>query len=439
MSDFLSKFEDDQYDGESIITNSSQPDSIKPIKKKPKSSQRKQSEKEDLPSDRSNNDEIIVYDKSYKDKQKKKKLLYAGGAAIVVLLLIIGVLLYNLIKVPNLVDKNVSDAKAWAQKGNVNLIISKEYSIKQEENMVVSQEKKKGSRIWKNSDFEIVISQGANPDEKIEIPNLLYMDVSEITDWKEKNKLDNVNLEAVFSRSVSEDKVVDIKYDGDFVNAGNYHRRDSMTIKISKGKPDYTKNIVVPDLKTTDIYGVKDWAEENKVTVYYAYQAHPKIAKDNVIKQSITKGKKMSRMDALTVTISLGKGAKVPDFSKMTKEDAAAYSSSLNLTVKTMYNNKAYGKFVSQSVAAGSRLYSNKKVVVIYSEGKPFIDDVRGYTRKELDVYFYKLNLKGAKLKHRFHSYKSGNDSIGKGEVVEITNRNKYVGIGSTIYYQLKK
>ncbi|MDH6603357.1 beta-lactam-binding protein with PASTA domain [Bacilli bacterium PM5-9] len=454
MSDFLNKFEDENYDGKSIISNdfSSEKINDKPLFNSDETYQNKTvnnsvineqvtSVKKDaiMQNNDVNNDEIIVKDVNYSKNQRKRKiLLIIGGIASLILIALI-VLMINIVKVPNLVDKDLSQVKSWAKEANVNLIVEKKYSNKYDENIVLKQEKKKGSHILKKSNFEIVVSKGADPEEKIEVPNLMYMDISEINEWISDNKLDNVELKAVYSKTYPKDKVMSISYEGDFVSASNYHRQDAMIIKVSKGKASLTKNIVVPDFKTTDKYEVQDWAQEYGITVNYYYSTHPKKVKNAIIKQSIKKGEKMSQSQSLSVTVSLGKSVKVPDFSKMTKASASSYSS-IKVSVKSKYDSKVkYGKLISQSIQAGTYVTSSQKINVTYSEGKPFIDDITGYTQKDVEKYFYNLNLKGAKLKYKIIKETSNNKELLKNSVLRTSIQNDYAKIGATIKVYIKK
>ena len=394
MSDFLNKFEDENYDGKSIVAletaeanNTSQP---LHHKTNVKLDQIKQ------------DDEIIVKDQSYATKQKKQKVWYVLGSILAVGLIALIILFISIVKVPNLVDVDLNQAKAWATNNNINLIIKQEFSLEKDENIILNQEKTKGTYLFKGGTFELVISKGANPDEKIKVPNILYMSIADLNDWVSKNKLSNVELQMAFSDSKSKDKVISYKFMDDFVNASNFTRKDGLIIKISKGKASLSKSIVVPDFKSSDLYAVKDWAEENGVFIYYAYTTHPKKAKDMIIKQSIKENTKISKEQAITVTVSLGKSVKVPDFSKMSIEQAKSYTA-LKLNIKAVYSYaKEYGALISQSVKEGTYVTSSKTLTIIYSEGKPFIMSLKGASKKDVEKYFYDLNLKGAKLKYMF-------------------------------------
>ena len=421
MNDFLSKFEDENYDGEHITPNN---DINNP----------------NIPTNNQQNnigdDEIIVKDNNYSTKMKKRRLWLIGGSISAVLLIGMIFILFALVRVPNFVDTDLSQAKTWAQKNDIHLIVNQEYSTDKDENIIIEQDKTKDQRVFKGSNLILVVSIGADPDEKIAVPNLMYMSVGEINDWIAKNKLDNVEIKGVYSSKQPKDKVVSINYVGDFVNAGNFYRKDGMIINVSKGKASLRKNIEVPDFKTTDVHEVRDWAEENGVTVQYLYSTHPKKEKDGIIKQSIKANTKISRTQNLTVTVSLGRSVRVPDFSAMSQ--AAASSSSLNTNVRVRYSNSvAYGKLISQSVAPGRFVTSSTRVTVTYSEGRPFIDDISGSTKKDVERYFYNLNQKGAKLSYRFEYTNSGD--VPKNRVVRTSIQDNYAKIGQTIVVFIKR
>lgn len=228
-----------------------------------------------------------------------------------------------------------------------------------------------------------------------------------------------------------------IDFDDDFVNAGNYFRKDNMTVKVSKGRAGLVRNIIVPDFKEGDKYDAKDWAEENNVSVIFNYTGHPKTPKNGVIKQDTKKNTKIARGQAVTLLISRGKPRTVPSFKNMKKEEVG--SAKVPVTIKTIYSNKSYGKYIGQSVPAGSTVYGGTKVVVTYSEGKPFIDDLTGMTKKQVDRYFYNMNLKGAKIKHEFANSKKKNSEVNANCVVEQNVKNNYVSIKKKITIGVKK
>ena len=141
---------------------------------------------------------------------------------------------------------------------------------------------------------------------------------------------------------------------------------------------------------------------------------------------------------AITLTISIGKGIEVPDFSQTNSLDAAAFVPGLTVTVKTRYNSDVpYGRLVSQSVAAGEVMYGeDKKVEVVYSEGRPFIGQLAGRMENELPAYFFAFNAKGASISY---SVAYVDSAMEKGMVVSASRFNEYLWLTSGVQVFVSK
>ncbi|MEG0283967.1 MAG: PASTA domain-containing protein, partial [Erysipelotrichales bacterium] len=351
MSDFLNNFDENNYQGETIVDNNG---NNTPINNHQENNQNNNLEKEK---------------KSFLDIIKKYKYYILGTILVIIAILIYFVM--SFIKVPDFRNEQLSNAKEWANKNEVNLKVNEEYSLKQDANIIIKQDKEIGDKIRKNDTLVLSVSKGADPEERIVVPNLEDMEIGAIEEWIADNKLDNVVLDGAYSKSVREGKVISLKYDGDLASANNYKRKDQLTIKISKGRLTSSTKIVVPDFTNGDKYAARDWAIDHGVTLSYSYQRHETQPKNKVIRQSVKKGSKITNSKTINLTISMGNGSVVKNFKSMSYEAAKGVS---NANVKMVYSTKKdYGKFIAQSYPAGTRLYGNKKVIVSYSAGRPYV------------------------------------------------------------------
>ncbi len=393
-------------------------------------------------------EEIVASDEEFLKKQRQKRLYFLLGG-IGALILAIGLFIWlSLVRIPDFNNKNINYAKNWAQDMQININVEKEYDNVIDENMIIQQDLNPGSLVFKNKYLNLVVSQGADPEQEVSVPNLKGMHLNKVNEWIEANKLDNVTIESVSSKSIGEGFVISYDFDENFVSRSNFKRKNSLVIKVSTGKQTAKKNIIVPNFRVSDKYEVQIWAEENKVNIEYIYQSHPKYEKDQIIKQSVKKGKKIAKNSWISVWVSLGKGAKVPDFSKMSKENAQTYRG-VNVNVKSVFHpTKKYGKFIKQTIKPGTTLYSGKKTTIYYSEGRPFIDDLKTYTRKQVDEYFYKLNKKMyvGQIYYKVHYTNSGVEDIDSELVYKVTRGGdstsaiqKYVNVNETIHVYIKK
>ena len=90
----------------------------------------------------------------------------------------------------------------------------------------------------------------------------------------------------------------------------------------------------------------------------------------------------------------------MPDFSTISKNDAASTVPGLQVNVRTQYSTRvAFGGLISQSIRSGTVLFADDAVVqVVYSIGRPFIDDIIGKAERDLAEYFYGFSARGANI-----------------------------------------
>ena len=150
------------------------------------------------------------------------------GAAAALIIAIIGVYFLFFapkIKVENFVGKTTNDVGIWAKENGIdtkNIVMNQVYSMDYDADQIISQNKKEGSKIKKDSTLIFEVSKGADPDEKIEFPDIKNMTLSEINDWISKNKLLKVKVNTVYSDTVEKDQV--ISFDLKSVNENNFTR-----------------------------------------------------------------------------------------------------------------------------------------------------------------------------------------------------------------------
>lgn len=204
----------------------------------------------------------------------------------------------------------------------------------------------------------------------------------------------------------------------------------------SKGKETYSKNITVPDFTKKTKAEVETWAKNNEIVVNFEEVTSTDIEAGIVISQGIAKDEKLAKKEQMTVTVSLGKGIIVPDFSEYSLEDAATAVSGVDIQVKTIYTESmSYGQLVSQSVAAGTELTSkdDQTIKVVYSAGQPYLKDLRGTTVEgDLQKLFYdEFQSKGANINYQIRYVDSAE---AKGMVVAMNVHSEYLPLNYTVY-----
>ena len=182
MSDFLSNFNGDNYDRRKQEKEPREPKKEAPKKGKQDVSSEKQEKTPEPKLRRRNktNEATVEIDPSYKKQKRKKRRWVILGAIAAVLAL--GVFYYQQthVKVPNFIGKNLSDLQVWASENKIKTEIKESYDLAKEANTILAQEQKSGSRIKKGGILNVTNSLGADPKEKIPLPDFMQMNKQQV-------------------------------------------------------------------------------------------------------------------------------------------------------------------------------------------------------------------------------------------------------------------
>ncbi|MDT2598315.1 PASTA domain-containing protein [Enterococcus hulanensis] len=435
MSDFLSNFNGDNYDRRKEEKEPREPD--KKITHEPK--QPAFSAEESLESQTKrkmrSQQEATEQELSYQKQKKRKRrmILFAVVAACV----LVGIVYYQQthVKVPNFVGKNLTDVQVWASENKVKPKIKQTYDRRKDANTILAQEQKAGSRVKKGGVLNVTNSLGADPEEKIPLPDFMKMKKSQAERWIKENKAENLSLIEEYSDTIEKGQPLRSEIANAEVTPENYRRKDAAKVYYSKGPQTYQKDIKVPDFQRKPRSEVETWAKNNEIDLTYEEKTSNEIPADNIIDQSIAKDEKIAKKDKMSVTVSLGKGYVVPNFSEYSLEDASTALEGVQVQAKGVYtDNLPYGQLVSQSVEAG-RVLSAKDdltIKVLYSLGQPYMKDLRGtMVEGGLQKYFHdEFQSKGANINYVIRHVDSDQP---KGTVVGMSHFSDYVPLNLTV------
>lgn len=438
MSDFLSNFNGSNYNHRKQDKESQ---GKKPTRRKPAAEAKKNSEADNqspeptlkrranLPNE---NEEI---DHSYKKQKKRKRRLLLLLVVTSCLLLVFFYYQQTHVKVPNFVGKELSDVQVWATKNKVTPKVKQSYNSSKEANTILAQGQKAGSRLKKGGILPITNSSGPNPEEKIPLPDFTKMNKQQAERWIEEKKASNLSLIEEYSDTVEKDKMIRSEIANAEVTPESYKRKDAAKVYYSKGKQTYQKDIKVPDFQRKTRGDVETWAKNNEIELTYTEKPSNDIPADSIIDQSIAKDQKIAKKDKMQVTVSLGKGYVVPNFSEYNLEDAASALEGVHIQAKGIYTeNLPYGQLVSQSEEAGKVLSAkdNLTIKVFYSLGQPYMKDLRGtMVEGGLQKYFHdEFQSKGANINYVIRRVDSDQP---KGTVVGMSHYSDYIPLNLTV------
>ena len=344
---------------------------------------------------------------------EKKKIEFSpkliGGILAFIILVLIGVYFLFLapkIEMQDFVGKKVDEFYSWASQYQIDkkgIAINHEYNFEYEKDYIISQSVSAGKKIKKESKLTIVLSDGPNPDEKVNFPDIKNMTYDEIKSWIDTNKLLKTKVTTEYSTTVAENSV--ISFDLKSVNENNFTRGTTLNIVVSKGVAP-AGQVTVEDFTGKTFDEMKIWANSKKVVLEREDSYSDTIAIDKVISQSIKSGEAMKTGEKIVAVVSKGKAVKIPNLVGYTKTMLETWVSTpdnkVTVVKKEVYNEAPYGNVIAQSIAAGSFVDQGSVLELTISLYRPVLQTSSrawlGEDYMKLIAWVDDANYKGANI-----------------------------------------
>ena len=367
-------------------------------------------------------------DKTYLKKKKKQKIITIIVSIVIVITISLLVIFSQIVEVPNFVNGLNTIATKWGKNNDVEIIEEEQYDTKITERIVISQSIKDGSRIFKKSSIKIIVSKGKDPNEKISVPEKDSATASDIKAWKEENDLSNVTIKEEHSSEIETGKIIKYEFENIATNETNFTRSDKLTIIVSKGE----KVLNMEDFTSRTQTEAEKWSQENNVIYEVKEKFSDTIENGKIISQSVENGQELTDDTTIVFEVSIGAGIKIPNYSKVSSDEAQELSDKVKLKIKNVYNmNVSYGKLISQSVKAGTtKKETDNEVTLTYSLGKPYFSNMNGISESEIAKTFYEYNQKGVNFTY---TIKYVDFSEEKGKIVWTSKCNEFVTLKEEI------
>ena len=309
--------------------------------------------------------------------QKPDNPLPVKGIVIgVVALAAIAALVYFLffrakIVMPNFVGQKESEVSIWVRQQDIDaqgIVMKGEYNFENDEGIIIEQSVKEGTKVKKDVKVTFVVSKGADPDEKVRVPDIASMNRAEIDSWIKDNKMQKVRITTTYSEDVAEGNV--ISYDLKGVDPNEFTRGSAMNISISKG-PQPAGTVTVPEFTSKE--QAETWAKTNKVKLEVIEAFNNDKMAGTVYDQNPKKDKTIKSTDTVTIYVSKGKGVTVPNLLTMTKVQSEEWLAQHPVVRKERYANTT-NHIVSQSLRAGSMVSESElaQMEVVVNLGSTF-------------------------------------------------------------------
>lgn len=410
MSDFLSQFSDSKYTPKKVPEKQT---AIKPPEHQ------------------------VEIDGNFKKKKTIKSIILA------IVVIVVGILAFNAFKMANRVkvldfqDKELSEMKIWALKNDIEVDVKYEFSLKIISEKVIEQSAKKGSYLNKKDVINVVVSKGPDVEEKIILPDFATMTYDEISTWISNNKLSNTYTNFVFSETVLKNQFIRYEITEPGVDSNSFRRKNSMNIYFSKGQEE------APLVTLVDFVGkskteAETFAKTNGIFIKFSNVESATVLDGMIVSQSKTAPEKIKKGETITMSVSIGTMVVIPNYNTSNKDNAQAVNGNVTLKISTAYSYTVpYGSLISQSINPFVKLKKDSAIVsLIFSEGKPFIDDLNGKIEKELPAYFFDLSSKGATVTYTTVYVDSAEK---KGEVVYASKVSEYLEPNVNVIIHISK
>jgi len=352
--------------------------------------------------------------------------------------IVLGILAYFLffapkIEVPNFVGKTKNDVAAWTKQQGIEqsgILFDERYDFDTDEGIIISQSIPEGKKVKNNVKMDFVISLGADPEEKIKVPDIKNMNKDEIQNWVSQNKLAKTRVMTAYNDEVEENEVIDYSFSG--CEEDTFTRGCSLRINISKGSAPAGK-VTVEDFVKKMYESAEAWAKTKKVNLVKVEQYSSTVEKGYIISQSVESGKTLDEGADFVVTVSLGKAVTMPNMYEWTESQIRAWCSKNGVilnNVEERYDPEAKGECIGQSIKAGTLVKEGEYLDVVISlddaNVAEFIESHGGKVEEttvfELEQWKKEKNSKGANLNIVIKEYKPS-DSVPLDHIISMTTK----------------
>lgn len=367
------------------------------------------------------------------------------------------------VTVPDLTGMDLTAVIEWAETSEVKITEEKAYSP-QPVDVVIEQLTPVGEDIKPNDVIKVVVSEGLDPYENISLPSFdSSWSKSTIVNWLTQNGVENYKFIEQVSDTIEESYLIDYKLIGADETNFNRSSTVEFTISqvISKGSvevPDFLNDTltevdiwatkegisyeyvyeynslydadkifsqsVLPGQNMSDadtlivkvagsdanliemdnfidssLNAAETWLKTNQVKYNISYVYSNSYSKNTVIDQNFYEGDLISN-ETIVLTVSLGEGVQVKDFSTFNKYEAEIEMDS-HYEIMEIYSDVPKGDFIKQSDSSGSYINDDETVILYYSLGDYIqVPDFREELVFDVETWVAEQNLIGASISY---------------------------------------
>lgn len=315
-------------------------------------------------------------------------------------------------KLNDFTGRSLVDVVKWADKNDINLVQNYEYSDMVPEYHIIGQKEEVGKSIKDIDSLTVVVSEGANPNKEVIVPNMVTWNCDKVLEFIEKNKLSNVEVSFIVSDKVKDTVIEQSK-------SGNMARNEELKLTFSLGEGDEISDTKLSDLTNMSKFKAEFYLKRHAINYEIKREFSNKIKRDYVMAQSIKPGTviKANSEDKVIITISRGEEIKVPNLTSMSMAEITDWviKNRLKLEFSEKYDDSVDdNKVISSNYKKGDIIEQGSLISIVISKGKIIMPGVSNLSEFKDWAEKYGINYQE---EHQF------SENVSIGEIISYSHK----------------
>lgn len=275
----------------------------------------------------------------------------------------------------DLIDKSTFYAITWAKRNRISYTLEYEYSDTITQGHVIRHNPSSATMI-DPSQQSIIFTISKGP--KIQVPDLMNMNMESITAWIIENHL-KIEFSDQYDDHIAIGKPISVSHkQGEILESG-----ETVKVVISKGQLKMEKFSTPLEYRT--------WAEKYGIAYQETLDFSDTVPSGGIISISHQEGQLIQNNDTIILTVSNGKQITVPNFVGKSKSEIQKTCQNNDLKCSFVYGgySESVGKDVAtkQSKNSGSKVSSSTTITITLSRGlieKVTVPSFKGQTQASI-------------------------------------------------------
>ena len=311
---------------------------------------------------------LVLVGAGYNIENKKARIFISIAGLFLALYSIFGIFINKDKKelLIDFTDMDIKDVLSWAEDRNIIIKQKFKYDDNIKEYHIISQDIEKGTKITKNLEVTVIVSNGSDPNKKAEVTNMVGWKLDDVIKFVDDNHLTNVTINFEFSNTVKKDIIIS----QDVIK--EIRRNEPVTLVSSLGRESDLKSITLGDLIGMDTFHLMTYLGRNNLnyTIIYSYSDKEE---GTVIRQSPKKWTVVNpKSDEIVINISKEDEVTVPDLTKKTETEITEWATDNRVKVEFDYaydDTIKNGKVISSNYKKGTNIKNDEIIKIVISKG----------------------------------------------------------------------